>query len=134
MELKCLAGFGRQEICMLSEPRKSTGPSVEGPPSCEASSIQYAGSSVCISLHPGYPFNPACLTVEWGPGRTPATTHRPCCLPLGSDGQSSNFKPVSNASKVIKIGPEASQKLQKVKPGIRRSPTSLKCCFFVTLP
>jgi hypothetical protein len=34
-------------------------------------------------------------------------------LPQGSHENSSNFKPVSRASKVMKIGPKATQKHQK---------------------
>ena len=34
-------------------------------------------------------------------------------VPKGSHEKSSNFKPVSKASKVIKIGPKATQKHQK---------------------
>ena len=114
---------------------KSDGPSLKGPPGCEefplSSILCPLFLSFCI-LAFSYPFIPACLmlhcvscivllaiwllTVRLESGMV--TLHGAYTLdpglPQGSHENSSNFKPVSRASKVMKIGPKATKKHQKL--------------------
>ena len=114
---------------------KSAGPSLEGPPGCEAFPLSCIQCplflSFCIQVF-SYPFIPAWLMLhcvscivllaiwlltvrlESSMITTQQAGALDLGLPQGSHENSSNFKPVSRASKVMKIGPKATQKHQKL--------------------
>ena len=114
---------------------KSAGPSLEGPPGCEEFPLSCILCPLFLSfciLAFSYPFIPACLMLHcvscivllaiWlltvRLGTVPVTFQQACCLspgmPQGSHEKSSSFKPVSRASKVMKIGTKAPQKHKKM--------------------